>query len=69
VGMFDRSPGFPPDAPHQTEVLGLINDKHHRVVTYLRNIDSLWALGTKPFMPKGKESVSIFSSAPPIPKQ
>ncbi|EGK6377634.1 hypothetical protein IOZ78_002474 [Salmonella enterica] len=69
VGMFDRSPGFPPDAPHQTEVRGLINDRDHRVVTYLRNIDSLWALGTKPFMPKGKENVSILSPIPPILKQ
>ncbi len=51
IGMFDRSPGFPPNSPHQTEVCGLINDEFHRVVTYLRNIDSLWGVGTKPFTP------------------
>lgn len=64
VGMFDRSPGFPPDAPHQTEVYGLINDKFHRVVTYLRNIDSLWSLGTKYFLPKGNENIPVFPGLP-----
>lgn len=47
VGMFDRSPG----SPHQTEVHGLIMAEEHRVITYLRNIDSLWSLGTKSFSP------------------
>lgn len=49
VGFFDRSPNFSPMEPHQTEVGGLINDASHRVVTYLRHIDSLWSLGTKPY--------------------
>lgn len=48
VGMFDRSPG----SPHQTELHGLIAAEEHRVITYLRNIDSLWSLGTKAFVPK-----------------
>lgn len=51
LGMFDRSPNSPPTSPHQTEVAGLIHDTGHRVVTYLRNIDSLWSLGTKPWRP------------------
>lgn len=48
VGMFDRSPG----SPHQIELHGLVMAEEHRVITYLRNIDSLWSLGTKPFVPK-----------------
>ncbi|MCS4307659.1 hypothetical protein M2404_001999 [Rheinheimera pacifica] len=52
VGMFDRSPHFPPSNPHQTELCGIINDANHSVVTYLRNIDSLWRLGTKAYTPK-----------------
>lgn len=47
VGMFDRSPG----SPHQTDLHGLIMVDEHRVLTYLRNIDSLWSLGTKPYRP------------------
>ncbi len=43
VGMFDRQPG----SPHQTELHGLIATDEHRAVTYVRNIDSLWSLGTK----------------------
>jgi hypothetical protein len=45
VGMFDRSPG----SPHQTELHGLIMAEEHRAITYLRNVDSLWSLGTKPY--------------------
>jgi hypothetical protein len=45
VGLFDRSPG----SPHQTDLKGLINAEEHRVVTYARNIDSLWSLGSKQF--------------------
>ena len=47
VGMFDRAPG----SPHQTELGGLIAAEDHRVDTYVRNIDSLWNLGTKVFSP------------------
>ncbi len=63
VGMFDRSPG----SPHQTELLGLISANEHRVITYLRNIDSLWALGTKPFAPKAYPSPLQTQPAPPPP--
>lgn len=45
VGVFDRSPC----SPHQTDLKSLINAEEHRVVTYARNIDSLWNLGTKQF--------------------
>lgn len=47
-GMFDRAECWP---PHQTEVEGLINDGEYKVITYLRNIDSLWNLGTKKYVP------------------
>lgn len=45
IGMFDRCPG----SPHQNEFHGLIMADAHRVLTYLRNLDSLWSLGTKPY--------------------
>jgi hypothetical protein len=47
VGSFDRAPG----SSHQCIVEGIISDQEHRVITYLRNIDSLWNLGTKEFVP------------------
>lgn len=49
IGMFDRSPGWP---AHQTEVVDLIGDGDEKVITYLRNIDNLWRLGTRPFAPE-----------------
>lgn len=49
--FFDRSPSFPPTHPHQTEIDGLVDDTSHKVVTYLRNIDTLWNLGTKAWRP------------------
>lgn len=65
IGMFDRSPHFPPTDPHQTEVGAIINDENHKVVSYLRNIDLLWQLGTKSFKPK--TNISTVSFAPPLP--
>lgn len=59
VGMFDRSPG----TVHQTELHGLIMADEHRVITYLRNIDSLWSLGTKPFVPRPRTD----TTRPPLP--
>lgn len=47
VGMFDRSPGFP---AHQTELRDLLGIEEHHAITYLRNIDFLWRLGTKQFV-------------------
>lgn len=43
IGMFDRRLG----SQHQTDPETLINDNQERVITYLRNIDNLWTLGTK----------------------
>jgi hypothetical protein len=62
IGMFDRSPGI----IHQTEVRGLISAEEHRVITYLRNIDSLWSLGTKDIVPKSR--LSSICSPSPIPQ-
>lgn len=47
VGSFDRVPG----SERQCFAQGIISDQEHRVLTYLRNIDSLWSLGTKEFKP------------------
>lgn len=62
VGMFDRSP----DSPHQTEVQGLISADEHRVITYLRNIDSLWCLGTKDYVSQSR--MAALRPPPPIPQ-
>lgn len=58
IGFFDRQPG----SPHQTNLEGLIAADEHRVITYVRNIDSLWELGTKAFTPGRSPGV-----IPPIP--
>lgn len=63
VGMFDRSPGI----VHQTELHGLISADEHRVITYLRNIDSLWSLGTKPFVPRPRPDAA-WPPPPPVPQ-
>jgi hypothetical protein len=47
VGLFDRNLG----SPTQTDLKGLIADDEFRRAIYVRNIDSLWKLGTKPFQP------------------
>lgn len=67
IRMFDRSPAFPPTAPHQTEIEGLVNDVEHKVVTYLRNIDTLWTLGTKAWRPKTQGSISSPFKGPGMP--
>ncbi|RYY74607.1 MAG: hypothetical protein EOO52_13665 [Gammaproteobacteria bacterium] len=46
MGYFDRSLSWP---PHQTSTGGIIQDTKERTITYLRHIDSLWSLGTKPY--------------------
>ena len=65
LGMFDRSPAYP---PHQTEVEGLISADEHKVVTYLRNIDSLWSLGTKDYVSKARAS-ALSPPFMPVPPQ
>ena len=48
VGSFDRVPM----GEHQCVLEGIISAEEHRVLTYLKNIDSLWTLGTKEYSPK-----------------
>lgn len=48
LGMFDRA-RTDARAPHQTDVAAIIQDDDYNVVTYLRSIDILWKLGTKPY--------------------
>jgi hypothetical protein len=59
LGSFDRSPG----SPHQTFTQGLIQDSDHRAGVYLANIDSLWGLGTKPYLP----AAPAWLPPPPMP--
>lgn len=47
LGSFHRQCDDPP----HTSPGGIISDSEDRVITYLQNIDSLWALGTKPHRP------------------
>lgn len=56
LGSFDRHP----DSPGQTFPGDIINDEEQKVTTYLRNIDNLWRLGTKPYAPLTIASNSIF---------
>uniref|UniRef100_B0T9C1 Uncharacterized protein n=1 Tax=Caulobacter sp. (strain K31) TaxID=366602 RepID=B0T9C1_CAUSK len=49
IGMFDRS-GAKHAQWHQTDAMGLIAADDFRVNVYLANIDSLWSLGTKPYV-------------------
>lgn len=48
LGSFDRASG----SPHQSFYEGLIHDRENRIGLYLSNIDSLWSLGTKMYVPK-----------------
>jgi hypothetical protein len=47
IGCFDRSPG----SPHQCFNISIIQDNETKVLNYLKNIDSLWSLGTKEYTP------------------
>jgi hypothetical protein len=47
IGSFDRVQL----GEHQCITHGIINDSDFRILTYLRNIDSLWNLGTKDYFP------------------
>lgn len=58
LGSFDRSPG----SPHQNFHEALIQDSDYRVDLYLRNIDSLWGLGTKAYLPA---TTATFPPPPP----
>lgn len=59
-GGFDKSLG----SPHQTHPEGIISDHEHKVITYLRNIDNLWNLGTWAFKDRALTQPHPF---PPIP--
>lgn len=48
LGSFDRQLG----SPQQTFPESLINADETKVITYLRNIDNLWNIGSKPYSPK-----------------
>jgi hypothetical protein len=51
IGMFDKAEHW-----HQTETKGIIADSEYKVSLYLRNIDSLWNLGTKKYhQPKSSD--------------
>lgn len=45
IGMFDRATVN--GMTVQTDIRNIINDSDEKVITYLRNIDNLWKLGTK----------------------
>ncbi|MEE9985541.1 hypothetical protein [Agrobacterium pusense] len=59
-GEFDKSLG----SPQQTRPEGIISDHEHKVIIYLRNIDSLWNLGTWAFNDRALTQAQPF---PPVP--
>lgn len=63
--FFDRSPSSAPTDPHQTNIGGLVSDEAHKVVTYLRNIDTLWNLGTKTWKPAARSPEGCAAQVPP----
>jgi hypothetical protein len=63
IGSFDRS-----EIDHQTDIGTIIQDTDFRTKTYLRNIDALWRLGTKIYVPPktsgglpGETTASLFT--------
>ncbi len=65
VGMFDRSPV----QGHQFEPKWIIDDDAHRVEIYLKNVDSLWKLGTKNWKPTTAAEDGIRTPVVPLPAQ
>lgn len=61
IGCFDRRMG----SPQNRNFEGIISAAENRVELYLANIDSLWELGTRPFVPR----TSAWVSPPAIPGQ
>lgn len=49
IGMFDKAlvDGV---HPHQTDYMGFIADTPKRVDTYIRHIDNLWNIGSRPYV-------------------
>jgi len=60
VGMFDRHPG----SDHQNDPKGIIAADDRKVMAYLSNIDNLWHIGTKPYVPSKLEESGSFPYAP-----
>lgn len=69
IGSFDRSYVN----SHQNRYEGLINDNDDRVGIYLANIDSLWGLGTRDYVPPASmfdddmPLLPLSNAAPPMP--
>lgn len=61
LGMFDRS-----ETDHQTDVAGIINDREFKVKTYLRNIDFLWNLGLRDYVPPRYDGASLSPPLTPV---
>lgn len=62
IGFFDRA-----ELRHQTEIPAIIPAKAYKVEDYLRTIDHLWQLGTRPFG-EGDSSLPSLKSLPPVPQ-
>lgn len=64
LGFFDRSPL---DPNHQTELRSIIAAEEHRVINYLRTVDSLWSLGTKDWKGPSLSGQALGPVAPQVP--
>ena len=64
IGSFDRHDTSA--RGHQTELPSIIQDKDEVAFTYLKNIDNLWRLGTKDWIPKAIYNDPISVPFPPI---
>lgn len=62
IGFFDRA-----ELRHQTEIPAIISAEAYKVEDYLRTIDHLWRLGTRPFG-EGDSSLLCVRSHPPVPQ-
>ena len=49
-GMFDKA--LLNGTPHQTDLVSIVNARPEKVDNYVRNIDNLWSIGSKPFSPE-----------------
>jgi hypothetical protein len=61
IGCFDRRSGSPQNRSFE----GIISAAENKVELYLANIDSLWELGTRPFVPR----TSAWTSPPALASQ
>lgn len=49
---------------HQTEYQGLINDNSQKVDTYIRNIDNMWSIRLRSYMPLKRAEYESTMSRP-----